>query len=41
MKRIVTRAVLMYLLGIFYYGGFSTPFNDIRLLGVLQRIALA
>jgi predicted acyltransferase len=40
-KRIVQRAVLMYLLGIFYYGGFSTPFHEIRLLGVLQRIALA
>ena len=39
--RIVRRAVLMYLLGIFYYGGFSTPFQEIRLLGVLQRIALA
>ena len=39
--RIVRRAALLYLLGIFYYGGFSTPFHDIRLLGVLQRIALA
>jgi predicted acyltransferase len=39
--RIARRAVLMYLLGIFYYGGFSTPFREIRLLGVLQRIALA
>jgi predicted acyltransferase len=40
-KRIVRRAALLYLLGIFYYGGFSTPFQEIRLLGVLQRIALA
>ncbi len=39
--RIVRRAGLMYLLGVFYYGGFSTPFHEIRLLGVLQRIALA
>jgi len=39
--RIGQRALLLYLLGIFYYGGFSTPFHDIRLLGVLQRIALA
>lgn len=39
--RIVRRAVLMYLLGVFYYGGFGTPFHEIRLLGVLQRIALA
>jgi predicted acyltransferase len=38
--RIFRRAILLYLLGIFYYGGFSTPFDRIRLLGVLQRIAL-
>jgi len=40
LRRIFRRAALLYLLGIFYYGGFSTPFRDIRLLGVLQRIAL-
>lgn len=39
--RILRRGLLLYLLGIFYYGGFSTPFEGIRLLGVLQRIALA
>ncbi len=39
--KIVRRAVLLYLLGIFCYGGFSTSFQQIRLLGVLQRIALA
>jgi predicted acyltransferase len=39
--RILRRAVPLYLLGIFYYGGFGTPFTGIRLLGVLQRIALA
>ncbi len=38
--RIIRCAVLMYLLGVFYYGGFSTSFDQIRLLGVLQRIAL-
>jgi predicted acyltransferase len=38
--RIVRRALLMYLLGIFYYGGFSESFERIRLLGVLQRIAI-
>ncbi len=38
--RIVRRTVLLYLLGIFVYGGFSTPYQEIRLLGVLQRIAL-
>ncbi|MBU6399839.1 MAG: DUF1624 domain-containing protein [Verrucomicrobia bacterium] len=40
LKRIVRRTVLLYLLGVFYYGGFGTPFERIRLLGVLQRIAL-
>ncbi len=39
--RVVTRGVLLYLLGVFYYGGFSTPFEQIRLMGVLQRIGLA
>jgi predicted acyltransferase len=39
--RIARRAVLLYLLGVFYYGGLATPFDQIRLLGVLQRIALA
>lgn len=38
--RIVRRFALLYFLGILYYGGFSTPFEKIRLLGVLQRIAL-
>ncbi|MHB9065568.1 MAG: acyltransferase family protein [Pirellulaceae bacterium] len=38
--RILRRAALMYLLGVFYYGGFSTSFDQIRLLGVLQRIAI-
>jgi len=38
--RVVRRGVLLYFIGILYYGGFSTPFEKIRLLGVLQRIAL-
>lgn len=38
--RILRRAALLYFVGILYYGGFSTPFEKIRLLGVLQRIAL-
>jgi len=38
--RILRRALLLYLLGVFSYGGFSTPFAQIRLLGVLQRIAI-
>jgi predicted acyltransferase len=40
LKRIVRRAAVLYVLGIIYYGGFATPLKDIRLLGVLQRIAL-
>jgi predicted acyltransferase len=39
-RRIFRRAALMYLLGLFYYGGFATPLVQIRLMGVLQRIAL-
>jgi predicted acyltransferase len=39
--RIIRRSALLYFLGILYYGGFSTPFEEIRLLGVLQRIALS
>jgi predicted acyltransferase len=38
--RILRRSVMLYLLGVLCYGGFSTPFEKIRLLGVLQRIAL-
>lgn len=40
LQRILRRALLLYLLGVFYYGGFAQPWPDIRLLGVLQRIAL-
>lgn len=40
LKRVLRRGVLLYLLGVFYYGGFEKPWPDIRLLGVLQRIAL-
>jgi predicted acyltransferase len=39
-RRLVRRAVALYLLGFIYYGGFSRLWPDIRLLGVLQRIAL-
>lgn len=38
--RILRRSALLYLLGILYYGGLSTPVENIRLLGVLQRLAL-
>lgn len=39
-KRVVIRSALMYLLGLLYYGGLSKTVGDIRLMGVLQRIAL-
>jgi predicted acyltransferase len=38
--RVLRRSVLLYLLGVFYYGGISHPWPDIQLAGVLQRIAL-
>jgi predicted acyltransferase len=38
--RIVRRTCLLYLLGLFYYGGISKGFDHIRWLGVLQRLAL-
>ncbi|MDB6039425.1 MAG: hypothetical protein JWM99_3266 [Verrucomicrobiales bacterium] len=38
-RRILRRGVLLYLLGLFYYGGFSGHFDRIRLVGVLQRLA--
>jgi predicted acyltransferase len=39
-RRIVTRTLSIFLLGFFYYGGFSKRWPEIRLLGVLQRIAI-
>ena len=39
-KRILIRFFTLFLLGVLYNGGFSKPWPDIRLMGVLQRIAL-
>lgn len=39
--RIVRRALLLYALGIIYYGGISQHWGDVRLVGVLQRIAVS
>src|SRR5438477_6236348 len=39
-RRVIRRGVILFLLGIFYYGGFSHDWPDIRLMGVLNRIAL-
>jgi predicted acyltransferase len=38
--RVLLRSVLLFVLGLVYYGGASTLWPDIRILGVLQRIAL-
>ncbi len=38
--RVLRRSFLLYVLGIIYYGGLSHPWPEIRLLGVLQRIAI-
>ncbi len=37
--RILRRFVLLYVLGVLYYGGLTNRWPDIRLLGVLQRLA--
>ena len=38
--RVVRRSVLLFVLGLIYYGGASHEWPEIRLLGVLPRIAL-
>ena len=40
-RRVLGRGALLFAVGLFYAGGVSTAWPDIRLLGVLQRIALA
>ena len=40
-KRVLFRGALLFVVGLFYAGGFQTKWPDIRVLGVLQRIALA
>ena len=40
-KRVLGRGTLLFVVGLFYAGGFSNAWPDIRVLGVLQRIALA
>jgi len=39
-RRIFRRAALLFLLGVFYYGGLSHPISDVRWAGVLQRFGL-
>jgi predicted acyltransferase len=40
LKRIFARSVLLYLCGMFYHGGLSRLWPDVRFSGVLNRIAL-
>jgi predicted acyltransferase len=40
-KRVLLRGALIYVLGVFYSGGVTNPWPNIRLMGVLQRIGLA
>ena len=40
MKRVLTRGLLLFVVGLIYSGGFTNPWPDLRLLGVLNRIAL-
>ncbi len=41
LKRVFRRSILLFALGIFYSGGLTNAWPDIRLMGVLNRIALA
>jgi predicted acyltransferase len=40
LKRVLVRFALMFAVALFYSGGFASAWPDIRLLGVLNRIAL-
>ena len=40
-RRVIVRALLLFALGVIYNGGWSNGFENVRWLGVLQRIALA
>jgi predicted acyltransferase len=39
-KRVLIRGVLLFVIGLIYSGGFTNPWPDMRLMGVLNRIAL-
>ena len=40
-KRVLVRGVILFLIALFYSGGFTSQWPDMRLLGVVNRIALA
>ncbi len=39
-SRVLRRGVLLFVIGLIYSGGFTNPWPDMRLMGVLNRIAL-
>jgi predicted acyltransferase len=41
MRRVLQRGAILFLVGLFYSGGLTNPWPDMRLMGVLNRIALA
>ncbi len=41
LKRVFRRSVLLFIIGVLYSSGFANRWPDIRLMGVLNRIALA
>jgi predicted acyltransferase len=40
-KRVLKRGVLLFIIALIYSGGFTNPWPDMRLMGVLNRIAIA
>jgi predicted acyltransferase len=39
-KRVLKRGILLFVIGLIYSGGFTNPWPDMRIMGVLNRIAL-
>ena len=39
-RRVLRRGLLLFVIGLIYSGGFTNPWPDMRLMGVLNRIAL-
>ena len=39
-KRVCRRGILLFVIGLFYSGGLTNPWPDLRVMGVLNRIAL-
>jgi predicted acyltransferase len=39
-KRVCRRGILLFVIGLFYSGGLTNPWPDMRIMGVLNRIAL-